>query len=146
MTNSGDDDPKIGLSIIDPRFALIGLHRVRGTHFTRQSVKIDNWQSKARHGDVWYGSRTPARSSACDLRSSPTTGHSQSPLASLKGLVSQFGAYLGGHFATPVALNAAIVVLSAACASTMIFLVPRRILLVSEELIEKAEEEESGML
>src|SRR5580700_1368562 len=61
-------------------------------------------------------------------------------------LVSQFGAYLGGHFATPVALNAAIVVLSAACASTMIFLVPRRILLVSEELIEKAEEEESGML
>ncbi len=61
-------------------------------------------------------------------------------------LFSQFGAYLGGHFATPVALNAAIVVLSAACASTMIFLVPRRILLVSEELIEKAEEEESGML
>src|ERR1700736_5964964 len=48
-------------------------------------------------------------------------------------LFSQFGAYLGGHFATPVALNAAIVVLSAACASTMIFLVPRRILLVSEE-------------
>src|SRR3984893_11477480 len=61
-------------------------------------------------------------------------------------LFSQFGAYLGGHFATPVALNAAIVVLSAACASTMIFLVPRRILLVSGELIEKAEEEESGML
>jgi DHA1 family bicyclomycin/chloramphenicol resistance-like MFS transporter len=61
-------------------------------------------------------------------------------------LFSQFGAYLGGHFATPVALNAAIVVLSAACASTMIFLVPRRILLVSEELIEQAEEEESGLL
>jgi MFS transporter, DHA1 family, multidrug resistance protein len=61
-------------------------------------------------------------------------------------LFSQFGAYLGGHFATPVALNAAIVVLSAACASTMIFLVPRRILLISEELIEQAEEEESGLL
>src|SRR5258708_6999867 len=61
-------------------------------------------------------------------------------------LFSQFGAYLGGHFATPVALNLAIVVLSAACASTMIFLIPRRILLVSEELIEQAEEEESGML
>jgi MFS transporter, DHA1 family, multidrug resistance protein len=61
-------------------------------------------------------------------------------------LVSQFGAYLGGHFATPVALNAAIVILSVACASTMIFLVPRRNLVVSEELIEQAEEEESGML
>jgi DHA1 family bicyclomycin/chloramphenicol resistance-like MFS transporter len=61
-------------------------------------------------------------------------------------LVSQFGAYLGGHFATPVALNAAIVVLSLGCASTMIFLIPRRDVVVSEELIEQAEEEESGML
>lgn len=61
-------------------------------------------------------------------------------------LVSQFGAYLGGHFATPVALNAAIFVLSLACASTMIFLIPRRNVVVSEELIEQAEEEESGML
>ena len=61
-------------------------------------------------------------------------------------LVSQFGAYLGGHFATPVPLNAAIVVLSIACASTMIFLIPRRDVVVSEELIEQAEEEESGML
>jgi DHA1 family bicyclomycin/chloramphenicol resistance-like MFS transporter len=61
-------------------------------------------------------------------------------------LVSQFGAYLGGHFATPVPLNIAIVILSAACASTMIFLVPRRMVVVSEELIEQAEEEESGML
>src|SRR5436190_9431915 len=60
-------------------------------------------------------------------------------------LVSQFGAYLGGHFATPVPLNIALVILSAACASTMIFLVPRRNMVVSEELIEKAEEEESGM-
>src|SRR6267143_463428 len=61
-------------------------------------------------------------------------------------LVSQFGAYLGGHFATPVPLNIAIVVLSVACASTMIFLIPRRNVVVSEELIEKAEEEESGLL
>jgi DHA1 family bicyclomycin/chloramphenicol resistance-like MFS transporter len=61
-------------------------------------------------------------------------------------LVSQFGAWLGGHFATPVPLNIAIVVLSAACASTMIFLIPRRDVVVSEELIEQAEEEESGML
>jgi DHA1 family bicyclomycin/chloramphenicol resistance-like MFS transporter len=61
-------------------------------------------------------------------------------------LVSQFGAWLGGHFATPVPLNIAIVILSIACASTMIFLVPRRDVVISEELIEKAEEEESGML
>jgi MFS transporter, DHA1 family, multidrug resistance protein len=61
-------------------------------------------------------------------------------------LVSQFGAYLGGHFATPVALNAAIAFISIACASTMIFLIPRRNVVVSEEMIEQAEEEESGML
>lgn len=64
----------------------------------------------------------------------------------LGSLVSQFGAWLGGHFVTPVPLNIAIVVLSIACASTMILLVPRRDVVVSEELIEKAEEEESGML
>jgi DHA1 family bicyclomycin/chloramphenicol resistance-like MFS transporter len=61
-------------------------------------------------------------------------------------LCSQFGAYLGGHFATPVPLNIAIVVLSLACASTMIFLVPRGGAVMTEELIEKAEEEESGLL
>lgn len=61
-------------------------------------------------------------------------------------LFSQFGAWLGGHFATPVALNLAIVMLSLACASSMIFLVPRRDVVVSEELIEQAEKEESGLL
>ena len=44
----------------------------------------------------------------------------------LGSLFSQFGAWLGGHFATPVPTNIAIVVLSVACASTMVFLVPRR--------------------
>jgi MFS transporter, DHA1 family, multidrug resistance protein len=61
-------------------------------------------------------------------------------------LVSQFGAWLGGHFATTLPLTAAIVVLSIACASTMVFLVPRRNVVVTEELIEQAEEEESAML
>jgi DHA1 family bicyclomycin/chloramphenicol resistance-like MFS transporter len=61
-------------------------------------------------------------------------------------LVSQFGAYLGGHSTTTLPLTAAIFVISIACASTMIFLVPRRTVMVSEELIEQAEEEESGML
>jgi DHA1 family bicyclomycin/chloramphenicol resistance-like MFS transporter len=64
----------------------------------------------------------------------------------LGSLLSQFGAYLGGHFSTPVPLNAAVVVLSIACASTMVFLIPRRDVVVSAALIEQAEEEESGML
>jgi MFS transporter, DHA1 family, multidrug resistance protein len=64
----------------------------------------------------------------------------------LGALVSQSGAFLGGHFATTLPLTSAIFVLSLACASTMIFLVPRRDVVVSEDLIEQAEEEESGML
>jgi DHA1 family bicyclomycin/chloramphenicol resistance-like MFS transporter len=64
----------------------------------------------------------------------------------LGSLFSQFGAYLGGHFATPVPTNIAIAVLSVACAATMIFLVPRRGVVATEELIEKAEEEETGLL
>ncbi|SHH88971.1 multidrug effflux MFS transporter [Bradyrhizobium erythrophlei] len=64
----------------------------------------------------------------------------------LGALISQFGAWLGGHFTTPVPLNIAIVVLSIACASTMVFLIPRRNVVVSEQLIEQAEEEESGLL
>jgi DHA1 family bicyclomycin/chloramphenicol resistance-like MFS transporter len=61
-------------------------------------------------------------------------------------LFSQFGAWLGGHFATPVALNLAIFIVSVACASTMVFLVPRRNVVVSEELIEQVEEEEPGLM
>jgi DHA1 family bicyclomycin/chloramphenicol resistance-like MFS transporter len=64
----------------------------------------------------------------------------------LGALFSQFGAWLGGHFATPVPTNIAIVVLSVACAATMVFLVPRRGVVATEELIEKAEEEETGLL
>ncbi|MGA9091960.1 MAG: multidrug effflux MFS transporter [Bradyrhizobium sp.] len=64
----------------------------------------------------------------------------------LGSLLSQFGAYLGGHFSTPAPLNAAVFVLSIACASTMVFLIPRRDVVVSAALIEQAEEEESGML
>jgi len=64
----------------------------------------------------------------------------------LGSLFSQFGAWLGGHFATPVPTNIAIMVLSVACAATMIFLVPRRGVVATEELIEQAEEEETGLL
>ncbi|MEH2471218.1 DHA1 family bicyclomycin/chloramphenicol resistance-like MFS transporter [Nitrobacteraceae bacterium AZCC 2161] len=61
-------------------------------------------------------------------------------------LCSQFGAWLGGHFTTPVPLNIALVVLSTGCAAAMIFLVPRGGTLATEALIEKAEEEETGLL
>ncbi|MDI4239028.1 multidrug effflux MFS transporter [Bradyrhizobium sp. Arg237L] len=61
-------------------------------------------------------------------------------------LVSQFGAYLGGHSTTTLPLTSAILIISIACASSMIFLVPRRNVVVSEELIERAEEDEVGMM
>src|SRR5882672_7312778 len=57
-------------------------------------------------------------------------------------LVSQFGAYLGGHSTTTLPLTAAIFAISILCASTMIFIVPRRTVVVSADLIEQAEEEE----
>jgi MFS transporter, DHA1 family, multidrug resistance protein len=61
-------------------------------------------------------------------------------------LISQFGAYLGGHFTTTLPLTSAVLVLSIACVSTMIFLVPRRSIVVSEALIEQAEENEAGVM
>jgi DHA1 family bicyclomycin/chloramphenicol resistance-like MFS transporter len=39
-----------------------------------------------------------------------------------------------------------VLVLSIACASTMLFVVPRRSLVVSEALIEQAEENEAGVM
>src|SRR6201991_426773 len=51
-------------------------------------------------------------------------------------VASQFGAYLGGHFTTTLPLTSAIFAVSLACASTMIFLVPRRKVVGSEELLE----------
>ncbi len=61
-------------------------------------------------------------------------------------LVSQSGAYLGGHSTTTLPLTSAIFLISIACASTMAFIVPRRTVVVSEALMEQAEEEETGML
>ncbi|QPF83273.1 multidrug effflux MFS transporter [Bradyrhizobium genosp. L] len=61
-------------------------------------------------------------------------------------LISQFGAYLGGHSSTTLPLTAAIFAISIACACTMIFIVPRRNVIVSEQLIEQAEEEETGIM
>ncbi|MGO3928908.1 multidrug effflux MFS transporter [Rhodopseudomonas pseudopalustris] len=61
-------------------------------------------------------------------------------------LCSQFGAWLGGHFATPLPLNIAVMGLAIACASAMIFLVPRGNLVATEELIERAEGEEPPVM
>jgi MFS transporter, DHA1 family, multidrug resistance protein len=61
-------------------------------------------------------------------------------------LISQFGAYLGGHSATTLPLTSALFAISIACACTMIFIVPRRKVVVNEELIEQAEEEETGVM
>ena len=46
-------------------------------------------------------------------------------------LVSQFGAYLGGHSISTLPLTAAIFAISLACAATMIFIVPRRKVVVT---------------
>ncbi|WP_022722156.1 multidrug effflux MFS transporter [Rhodopseudomonas sp. B29] len=61
-------------------------------------------------------------------------------------LCSQFGAWLGGHFSTPLPLNIAIAGLALGCVASMTFLVPRGDTIVTEELLEKAEEEESALL
>jgi DHA1 family bicyclomycin/chloramphenicol resistance-like MFS transporter len=61
-------------------------------------------------------------------------------------LMSQFGAYLGGHSATTLPLTSAIAAISLLCACMMIFVVPRREMVVSETLIGQAEEEETGMM
>lgn len=61
-------------------------------------------------------------------------------------LMSQFGAYLGGHSATTLPLTSAVLAISLLCACMMIFVVPRRDLVVNETLIEHAEEEETGMM
>src|SRR6201991_3188722 len=61
-------------------------------------------------------------------------------------LMSQFGAYLGGHSATTLPLTSAVLAVSLLCACMMIFVVPRREVVVSEALIGQAEEEETGIM
>jgi DHA1 family bicyclomycin/chloramphenicol resistance-like MFS transporter len=61
-------------------------------------------------------------------------------------LCSQLGASLGGHFATPLAMNIAMLMLSLACAAAIVFLVPRRSITVTAEKMIEAEEQETGLL
>jgi DHA1 family bicyclomycin/chloramphenicol resistance-like MFS transporter len=55
-------------------------------------------------------------------------------------LVSQLGAWLGGHSTTTLPLTAPIFALSVACACAMLFLVPRRGAIAPEEPIEKTKQ------
>lgn len=61
-------------------------------------------------------------------------------------LCSQLGAWLGGHFTTPLPLNIAILTISTACAAVIVFLVPRSHSFPSSEKIIEAEEQETGIL
>jgi DHA1 family bicyclomycin/chloramphenicol resistance-like MFS transporter len=61
-------------------------------------------------------------------------------------MTSQLGAWLGGHFGSTLPLTAAISLMSVACVSTMIFLVPRSNVTVSKAMIEEAEEDEAGVM
>lgn len=57
-------------------------------------------------------------------------------------LCSQLGAYLGGHYATPLALNIATLILSLACVVVIFMLVPRSNVFVSAEKMIEAEEQD----
>lgn len=61
-------------------------------------------------------------------------------------LCSQAGAYLGGHFLTPLPLNIAILVLSSACAAAIVLLVPRRNVFVSAGAMIEAEEQDATVI
>lgn len=61
-------------------------------------------------------------------------------------LISQGGAYLGGHFATPLPMNIALFAMSLACAAMMLFVIPRKPPTVTAEDAKKAEEEETAVL
>ena len=61
-------------------------------------------------------------------------------------LTSQLGAYLGGHVASTLPLTSAIAATSLACASTMVFVVPRKKSVVSEAMIAEAAEDEAGVM
>lgn len=61
-------------------------------------------------------------------------------------LCSQLGAWVGGHFATPLALNVAILAISAACAAVVFSLLPRNPTVVTEETMIEAEDNETGLI
>ncbi len=60
-------------------------------------------------------------------------------------LFSELGAFLGGHFTTPLPVNIAILVTSAACAAVIIFILPRSNKFASTEEMIEAEETEAAI-
>lgn len=130
---------QLGGSLLNVIWSLLGLNQMPSVLFgTQMIVMVANAfvMSNAVAGAISV--RPEAAGTA-----SGAMGFLQMGIGSL---VSQFGAYLGGHSTTTLPLASAIFVISILCASTMIFIVPRRQVIVSEALIEKAEEEERGML
>lgn len=61
-------------------------------------------------------------------------------------LCSQLGAWLGGSFATPLALNVAILTISTACAAVVFSLLPRNPTVVTTETMIEAEDNETGLI
>lgn len=61
-------------------------------------------------------------------------------------LFSELGAFLGGHFSTPLPVNIAILATSAACAAVIVFILPRTAKHVSTETMIEAEETEAGIM
>ncbi len=60
-------------------------------------------------------------------------------------LFSELGAFLGGHFSTPLPVNIAILVTSAACAGVIVFILPRSNKFASTEQMIEAEETEAAI-
>ena len=130
---------QLGGSLLNVIWSLLGLNQMPSVLFgTQMIVMVANAfvMSNAVAGAISV--RPEAAGTA-----SGAMGFLQMGIGSL---VSQFGAYLGGHSTTTLPLTSAIFVISILCASTMIFIVPRRQVIVSEALIEKAEAEEREML
>jgi MFS transporter, DHA1 family, multidrug resistance protein len=130
---------QLGGSLLNLILSLAGVNQTPGWLFgTQMIVMVANAFVMANSAAGAISVRPEAAGTA-----SGAMGFLQQGIGSL---LSQFGAYLGGHSTTTLPLTSAIFALSIACAATMFFLVPRRNVVVSEELIEKAEEDEAGMM
>ncbi|MDE2379032.1 multidrug effflux MFS transporter [Bradyrhizobium sp.] len=130
---------QLGGSLLNLALSITGLNAAPGWLFgTQMIVMVGNAFVMANSAAGAISVRPEAAGTA-----SGAMGFLQQGIGAL---LSQFGAYLGGHSTTTLPLTSAILGISLICTSTMIFVVPRREVVVSEMLIEQAEEEESGML
>ena len=106
-------------SLLNLTLSLIGLNQSPSVLFgTQMIVMIANAFVMANASAAAISVRPEAAGTA-----SGAMGFLQQGIGAL---VSQFGAYLGGHSDTTLPLTAAIFAISVACASTMVFIVPRR--------------------